>query len=118
MKKTRIEIEKETITQMIVIYCKGHHKEEWKKKKRELQMNENSYRKNCCLCEQCFELHEYSMERLANCKFANEKKFCSQCTIKCYHPKYKDKIKEVMKYSGPRILSHHPVLVIKHMFVK
>lgn len=116
MKRSRIEIEKETVVQMIGIYCKGHHKEEWKKKKKEIKLMDPSA-KTSCLCDECADLQAYALKRLSYCKFGEEKKFCSQCPVHCYHPKYKEKVKKVMKYSGPRILFHHPILVIKHMFV-
>ncbi len=43
------------------------------------------------------------------------KTFCSNCKAPCYSPKMKEKIKQIMKFSGPRMLFHHPLLVISHM---
>lgn len=43
-----------------------------------------------------------------------EKKFCSSCKIHCYREEERKKIREVMKFSGPRMLIYHPLLVIKH----
>ena len=45
------------------------------------------------------------------------KTFCSACKIHCYAPKQQEKIRQVMKYAGPRMLPGHPVLTIKHGIV-
>lgn len=97
----RIEKEKNTITLMINIYCNKKHKNE----KGEL-------------CNECKELLEYAHKRLDFCKFGEEKKFCSKCPIHCYKKDMKTKIKDVMKFSGPRLLLHEPLEVIKHILEK
>jgi hypothetical protein len=28
----------------------------------------------------------------------------------------REKVKEVMRYSGPRMLLHHPILALRHVF--
>ena len=42
------------------------------------------------------------------------KTFCSRCPTHCYAAKQREAIRNVMRYSGPRMLLHHPVLTIKH----
>ncbi|MGL5506375.1 MAG: nitrous oxide-stimulated promoter family protein, partial [Paraclostridium sp.] len=49
------------------------------------------------------------------CKFGNKKSFCSKCPIHCYKPDMKIKIKEVMKFSGPRLVIYSPVEFFKHI---
>lgn len=93
----RIEKEKKTIELMIKIYCKKKHK---------------------CrseLCDECKELLQYAHKRLDFCKFGNKKSFCSKCPIHCYKPDMKIKIKEVMKFSGPRLVIYSPVEFFKHI---
>jgi hypothetical protein len=97
----RIEKEKKTIDYMIKLYCNKQHKE-----------------KKGTLCPQCEELLAYSQTRLTHCKFGDEKKFCSKCPIHCYKKDMKYKIKEVMRFSGPRLLFYQPVEVIKHLIEK
>ncbi|MEG0177542.1 nitrous oxide-stimulated promoter family protein [Anaerorhabdus sp.] len=88
------ESEKELIKKMIMIYCKGHH--------------------HAYICEECNDLLIYAIAKIDNCPFMETKTFCSQCKIHCYRSKYKMKIKEVMKYTGPRMLLIDPLVVIKH----
>lgn len=94
----RIEKEKKTIELMINIYCKKKHKS------------------NNCLCNECEELLQYAHKRLDFCKFGNKKSFCSKCPIHCYKSDMKIKIKEVMKFSGPRLVIYSPVEFFKHIF--
>lgn len=95
MIKTRVELEKDIVLKMIDIY----------------------YKKNGTL-EEKVELKAYATKRLIHCKFGNDKSFCSHCKIHCYAPKYKEQIKKVMKYSGPRIVFKHPIMVIRHIIKK
>lgn len=98
---TRIEKEKNIIKLMITIYCNKKHGH-----------------KTGNLCNECSELLGYAHKRLDFCKFGEEKKFCSKCPIHCYKKDMKAKVKEVMKFSGPRLLLHEPMEVIKHIFGK
>ncbi|WP_084764317.1 nitrous oxide-stimulated promoter family protein [Clostridium massiliamazoniense] len=95
----RIEREKRTIELMINIYCRKKHKTE----KGEL-------------CEQCKELLEYANKRLTYCKFGDNKSTCSRCPIHCYKKDMKIKVKEVMRFSGPRLIIYSPIEFIKHLF--
>lgn len=94
---TRIEEEKKTVKQMIGIYCHGHnHTKEG-------------------LCEDCSELLEYAFVRLDHCKFGEKKTTCKKCPIHCYKPAMKEKMREIMRYAGPRMMWHHPISAIKHL---
>lgn len=99
------EKEKKLIPVMIRIYCKGKHKAE-----RKAQCV-----KGKAVCAGCNELTEYALFRLGKCPFKVNKKFCSFCKIHCYKPEMREKIKEVMKYSGPRMLFTHPIFAISHV---
>ncbi|MGN0144637.1 MAG: nitrous oxide-stimulated promoter family protein [Clostridium sp.] len=93
----RVEHEKEVIKLMIEIYCKKKHG------------------KKDCLCEECEELLNYAHLRLSRCKFGDEKTTCGKCKIHCYKKDMRAKIKDVMRFSGPRLIVYKPVELIKHM---
>jgi hypothetical protein len=57
----------------------------------------------------------YALERLKKCPFQGGKTTCAKCPVHCYKPKMREKIRIVMRYSGPRMLYHHPVLAIFHL---
>lgn len=97
--------EKKLIPVMIRIYCKGNHKD---KRKEE-------HVKGKCVCKECEELTNYALFRLEKCPFKKNKGFCSYCKIHCYLPEYKEKIRKVMRYSGPKMLFSHPLFALSHV---
>lgn len=70
------------------------------------------------LCEECSELLEYAHKRLSYCKFGENKSTCSRCPIHCYKKDMKIKVKDVMRFSGPRLIIYNPVELIKHALNK
>ena len=68
------------------------------------------------LCPQCQELLTYAHQRLERCKFGNDKPSCTRCPVHCYKPAMRQQIRQVMRYSGPRMLLHNPVLAIRHLW--
>lgn len=84
---------------MIGIYCRGNH-----------------HFSGTDLCPQCNDLADYASKRLDSCRFGNKKGSCRKCRIHCYHPFYKENIKKVMRYSGPRMMVRHPIAALRHLW--
>lgn len=99
------EKEKRLIPIMIKKYCQGNHK---------LPRAEQGIKRDGICCE-CHELTEYALMRLDKCPFKNNKQYCSFCKVHCYKPEMREEIKEVMKYSGKRMLLSHPIYAISHV---
>lgn len=91
------EREKKIVSQMITIYCRKKHSSKGE------------------LCPNCAALNEYARMRSDKCPFMETKTFCSNCKVHCYKPEMREKIKEVMRFSGPRMLFYHPVAAIRHL---
>lgn len=36
----------------------------------------------------------------------------------CYAPTYREKIREIMRYGGPRMLFVSPIQVVRHMYLE
>ena len=66
------------------------------------------------LCYECEELRSYALSRLEHCTFGDNKPTCNTCPIHCYRRDMKARIKEVMRFSGPRMLFVHPIETMKH----
>lgn len=92
----KLDKERKVVDLMIDLYCKKNHKSKY-------------------LCKECSELKEYVHLRLSKCPFKENKSFCSNCKIHCYEPIKREMIKKVMRFSGPRMIFHHPILAIKHV---
>lgn len=95
----RIESEKRVVSHMIELYCK--HK---------LRCGE--------LPLEFKELEAYAHKRLDCCKFGDKKPACKRCPIHCYRPDMRQKIRDVMRWGGPRMMIYNPVAAIKHLFNK
>ncbi len=93
----RIIRERKTITAMITLYCAGQHGTDG------------------ALCPECADLHEYAQERLRRCPFQENKSTCAKCTVHCYKADMRERVREVMRYAGPRMLRHHPVMAVQHI---
>lgn len=60
-------------------------------------------------------LFSYAVNRLEKCRYGEEKPACKQCPIHCYQPKMREQMKLVMRWAGPKMLIHHPILAIRHL---
>ena len=86
-----------TLHAMLDIYCRARHA------------------RRGALCAECRELFDYAEARRAKCPFGENKPTCARCTVHCYKPAMRTRIREVMKYAGPRMLAAHPVLAVRHL---
>ena len=68
------------------------------------------------LCPQCQALLDYAHQRLEHCKFGEDKPSCTRCPVHCYKPAMREQILQVMRYSGPRMLLHDPIMAIRHLW--
>ena len=96
MANKRIEEEKAVVEQMIRLYC---------------QKKEGF----SSLCPDCQELLDYALNRLDRCRYGKDKPTCKKCPIHCYRPGMKERIRVVMRWSGPRMILYHPLASIKHL---
>ncbi len=94
--QSKREREKEVVSLMISLYCRKKHGGK-------------------ILCPACAELDAYARMRSDKCPFMETKTFCSNCRVHCYKADMREKIREVMRFSGPRMMFHHPVMAIRHV---
>ncbi|HYA31807.1 MAG TPA: nitrous oxide-stimulated promoter family protein [Thermodesulfovibrionales bacterium] len=93
----RMARENRTIRAMMQIYCHASHG------------------RPEGLCPECKALQDYAEARLAQCPFQENKTTCANCPVHCYTPAKREKIREVMKFAGPRMTYRHPVLALFHL---
>ncbi|EFI37516.1 LOW QUALITY PROTEIN: putative cytoplasmic protein, partial [Bacteroides sp. 3_1_23] len=72
-------------------------------------------RKNTILCADCEELLRYAHARLDHCPFGEKKSACKECTVHCYKPVMRERMRQVMRFSGPRMLLYAPWQAIRHL---
>lgn len=93
MNKT-IQREIKTARIMIEMFCRSRHGRD--------------------LCEDCSALTKYVEQRLEKCPHGSGKPACSNCEIHCYKPQMRARIREVMRFAGPRMILTHPILAFRH----
>ncbi len=89
--------EKKTVACMAAMYCLAHHSH------------------GAGLCPDCESLLTYSFTRIDACMFGEGKPVCSRCSVHCYRRIMRDRIREVMRFSGPRMILRHPILAARHL---
>ena len=87
----------DTIAAMIKMYCRAHHRPA-----------------DAMLCEDCGALHDYARRRLQRCVFGDAKPTCAKCTVHCYKAAMRERVRQVMRWAGPRMLWRHPMLALWH----
>lgn len=92
--------EKETVEAMIRLYCNKNH-----------ESSEN-------LCADCFEVNKYSIKRIENCIFGIDKPPCVECPVHCYEKGMREKIRTIMRFSGPKMIWAHPWFAVMHIIDK
>lgn len=95
----RLDREKRTIQAMLRLYCRDHH----------------GTRPGGELCGACQTLLGYAWRRLDTCPFQALKPACNTCQVHCYSKSMREQVRQVMRYSGPRLLLRHPVLSLYHL---
>lgn len=104
-KKDSVKTEKKrkkeqlVVAEMIALYCHNKHGTS--------QQGE--------LCPDCQKLCEYAQTRSEHCPFMEKKTFCANCRVHCYKTDMRESIREVMRFSGPRIILYHPGMALWHL---
>jgi hypothetical protein len=98
--EARVEREIKTVRTMIGMYCRSRHGS------------------GKALCEDCRSLCSYAEKRIEKCPFGESKPVCSKCPIHCYKPEMRQRIGEVMRFAGPKMMFRHPVMALRHLITQ
>lgn len=96
MSDSRSKREKNTIKAMTKIFCHDIH-----------GRNE--------ICAECRDFLAYAHARLDKCPHQAAKPTCANCKTHCYKPEMRQQALDIMRYAGPRMLTKHPYLALRHV---
>jgi hypothetical protein len=106
----------ELLAEFINIYCADHHTKMGKAPAvsggtvgRCLESTGFSY------CDDCRKLLLHAVSKRVLCPF-DPKPACKKCPSHCYGPGYRDRIREVMRYSGMQLIKRGRFGLIKKYF--
>lgn len=104
------------LASFIELFCHARHD---RKKAGEVTIPEilQGKRSPRTICAECAELLEHGMKKRALCPL-NPKPSCKSCHIHCYTPAYREKIREIMAYSGKRMIMRGRFDYLWHYFMK
>jgi len=94
-----IDREKRTIAFMIRLYCRHR-----------LHQQEPS--------EEYRALTDYCQHRLDHCRWQDEKPACKRCPCHCYAPEQRERVRQIMRWTGPRMILYAPLEVLRHLLNK
>jgi|GEM_PF-216274 len=93
----RLDRERRTVRAMLELYCRHHHGA------------------SSGLCRDCADLEGYARRRLERCPYGPAKPTCVNCPVHCYRAAERERMREVMRFAGPRMIWRHPVLALLHL---
>ncbi len=68
------------------------------------------------LCPECSAFMEYAVARRMKCPLEAEKPSCKHCRIHCYAKAQREKVREIMAYSGKRLMLRGRLDYVWHYF--
>jgi hypothetical protein len=93
-----------TLACFINVYCRHKHSDA-PKAKSELKTHDVTLiaGEEVMLCPECQRLLAHAFTKRSHCPM-DPKTACKHCPNHCYHPSYRAQIREVMKFSGRKLL--------------
>jgi hypothetical protein len=95
--KSRRERESVIVQAMIKMYCRENHNSKG------------------TICAECESLSKYAEKRLLSCMYGEIKPVCKHCPVHCYSPAMREKMRQVMKWAGPKMIFRNPLFAVMHI---
>lgn len=65
------------------------------------------------LCSECQEFLAYALGRRLRCPL-DPKPACKHCTVHCYRPGHREKVREIMRFSGQHLIKRGRIDLLWH----
>ncbi|BCA79996.1 nitrous oxide-stimulated promoter family protein [Desulfuromonas sp. AOP6] len=92
------------------VYCHAHHEGE----KTSPAFDGMDFSR-FTLCAECREFLEYAFSRRIKCPL-DPKPDCKGCHIHCYRPGHREKVREIMRFSGKKLIMRGRLDLLWHYF--
>ena len=112
------EKEIRVLADFISIFCRENHRDGTKSifHIRDASLRRSFGSKDVILCQDCQKLLNHGIAKLLQCPY-DPKPMCKKCPTHCYAPGYRERIREVMRFSGLYLAKHGRVdLMIHYLF--
>ncbi len=102
----------------VSIFCRENHKAEAKDTFpiKDAGLRRSLGGKKLVLCQDCRKLLSHGIAKLLLCPY-DPKPMCKKCPTHCYAPGYREKVREVMRFSGLHLIKHGRLdLMVHYLF--
>jgi len=104
-----------TLADFIQVYCDHHHPHAARQlvtlRTHDIQQLTGH---GISLCPQCTQLLTHAFVKRSHCPM-NPKPACKHCPDHCYHPRFREAIQEVMRFSGRKMVTRGRLDYLLHL---
>ncbi len=104
-----------TLLRFVEIYCRENHSGQRTPFSFRLYDLKEIDQREILLCPDCTRLLTYGLTMRLRCPH-DPKPMCKKCETQCYKGDYKERIREIMKFSGMYLIKHGRVDLLYHYF--
>ncbi len=111
------EKELRILAYFVSIFCRENHSDTDKGilPIRDERLNHSLNSGDMVLCQDCQKLLNHGIAKLLQCT-QEPKPMCKKCQTHCYTPGYREKMREVMRFSGLYLVRHGRLDLMFHYF--
>ncbi len=103
------------LLQFTAVYCREKHKDD----RSIITTDESEFHQlplqKYPVCKECSEFLLYAFERRLRCPL-EEKPLCKHCPVHCYKPEYRQKVREITRFSGQYLIMRGRLDLLWHYF--
>ncbi len=104
-----------TLARFIALYCRNHHGADRAPVDFKAPGFDHLLELPLDLCPDCAKLLKYGLTMRIRCPH-EPKPMCKKCPEPCYRPEYRNKIREIMKFSGMALIKRGRIDLLYHYF--
>jgi len=103
------------LSQFVSVFCREKHQAEEKQpfSIKDERVGDILAGKNPVLCDDCRRLLSHGIVKLLLCPY-DPKPMCKKCATHCYAPGYREKVREVMRFSGIHLVKRGRLDLLFH----
>jgi hypothetical protein len=102
------------LIRFVHVFCRENHRGDYKKPF-SLPFEEGAplIDRGAQLCESCSKLLAYGVRKRFRCPY-DPKPMCKKCETQCYSRHYRQRVREVMRFSGPYLMKRGRLDLLYH----
>lgn len=105
------------LADFVSIFCRENHSDGNKSlfSIRDDRLQQSLNGGSMMLCQDCQKLFTHGIAKLLQCPY-DPKPMCKKCPTHCYAPGYRERMREVMRFSGLYLVKHGRIDLMFHYF--